>query len=118
MSAHTVEGRVYQQLTRNLEVRLSYRYYSQTPASFWCDWMASPDCYAPDATYYTGDPKLQPVSTSMPEVKLIWDAVRLRGVPFFGWFAEGTFDVSYARFIQNTNFGDAHVIQMGYTLPY
>jgi hypothetical protein len=54
----------------------------------------------------------------MPEVKLMWDAARLRGVPFFGWFAEGSFEISYARFIQNTSFGDAHLLQMGYTLPY
>ena len=67
---------------------------------------------------HVGIPKLQQVRTSMPEVKLNWDAYRLRGVPFFGWFSEGTFSVSYAYYIQNTTFGNAHILQMGYTLPY
>jgi hypothetical protein len=80
--------------------------------------MARPDCYPQGATVYTGDPKLQHVSTSMPELKLTWDAVRLRGVPFFAWFAEGSFEISYARLFQNTVFGNAHLLQMGYTLPY
>jgi Protein of unknown function (DUF3570) len=118
VSAHTVEGRIYQTVTRDLEVRASYRYYSQTPANFWCDWMARPDCYGAAATVYTADPKLQQVSTSMPELKVAWEALRWRGVPFFGWFAEGSFEVSYARLFQNTPFGNAHLVQMGYTLPY
>ncbi len=118
VDAHTIEGRVYQALTHDLELRASYRYYTQTPAYFWCDWMARPDCYGPSATLYTADPKLQAVGTSMPELKLTWDALRWRGVPFFGWFSEGSFEVSYAYLIQNTSFGNAHLIQMGYTLPY
>jgi hypothetical protein len=116
--AHMFEWRVYQTVTRDLEVRASYRYYSQTPSDFWCDWMGRPDCYGPAAVFYTADPKLQQVRTSMPELKLTWDAVRLRGVPLLNWFAQGTFEISYARFIQNTSFGNAHLIQMGYTLPY
>ena len=118
LNAHMVEGVVHQELGQGFEVRLSYRFYTQTPADFWCDWMARPECYGQAARIYTGEPQLQHVATSMPEVKVIWDAFLLRGVPFFGWFSEGTFAVSYARFIQNTNFGNAHLLQMGYTLPY
>ena len=120
IGAHMVEGRVYQALSRDLEVRLSYRYYSQTPANFSCEGMglAGPGCYGPGATIYTGDPKLSHVSTSMPEIKFVWDAVRLRGMPFVGWFAQGTFELSYARYMQSTSFGNAHLLQMGYTLPY
>jgi len=118
IDAHMIEGRVFQSLTRDLELRASYRYYTQTPSYFWCDWMAFPGCYGANATLYTSDPKLQHVHTSMPEVKLTWDAYRLRGVPFFGWFSEGSFSVSYAYYIQNTTFGNAHLLQMGYTLPY
>jgi len=118
IGAHMVEGRVYQTVARDFEIRASYRYYAQTPADFWCDWMARPDCYGPSATVYTADPKLQHVSTSMPELKVTWDAVRWRGVPIFGWVAEGTFEASYARLFQNTSFGDAHLLQLGYTLPY
>jgi hypothetical protein len=80
--------------------------------------MARPDCYGPSAVFYTADPKLQHVQTTMPELKLNWDAYRLRGVPFLGWFSEGAFAISYAYLIQNTTFGNAHLLQMGYTLPY
>jgi hypothetical protein len=118
IDAHMIEGRVFQNLTRDLELRASYRYYTQTPSYFWCDWMAIPGCYTPGALLYTSDPKLGPVHTSMPEVKLNWDAYRLRGVPFLGWFSEGSFSISYAYFIQSTNFGNAHLLQMGYSLPY
>jgi hypothetical protein len=112
------EGRVYQELTRNLEVRLSYRWYSQSAADFWCDWMARPDCYGPAARVYAFDPKLGKMGTHMPEVKLMWEAAALRGLPVLGWFAPGTFEISYGRFIQNTTFGDAHLAQVGYALPY
>jgi hypothetical protein len=118
INAHMGEVRVYQTVARDFELRGSFRYYTQSPAYFWCDWMAAPECYSQQAVYYTADPKLQHVRTSMPELKLTWDAVRLRGVPFLGWFAEGSFEVSYARLFQNTVFGNAHVLQMGYTLPY
>jgi hypothetical protein len=118
ITAHMAEGRVYQNLTRDLEVRLAYRHYFQTPAFFWCDWMAHPDCYPPDARLYTADPKLQSVSTKVPEIKLVWEAVGLRGVPVLGWFSTGSFEISYARFFQNTVFGNAHLLQTGYTMPY
>jgi hypothetical protein len=118
VSAHMIEGRVYQRVERDLEVRLSYRHYFQTPADFWCDWMARPDCYGQSPTIYTADPKLQAVTTRMPEIRLVWDAARLRGAPVLGWFAAGTFEISYARLLQNTPFGNAHLLQMGYTMPY
>jgi len=37
LHAHTVEGRIYKQLTPALEVRLLYRYHRQNRAAFWCD---------------------------------------------------------------------------------
>jgi hypothetical protein len=118
IDAHMIEGRVYQALSRDLEIRLSYRHYFQTPSYFWCDVMARSDCLGSDPKSYTSDPKLTPVRTEMPEVKLVWDAVALQGVPLLGWFARGTFELSYARYIQNTSFGDANVLQVGYTMPY
>jgi hypothetical protein len=124
VDSHTVEGRFYQELTDNLELRLSFRQYFQMPADFWCDWMTavqsvSRSCYGPDARYYPGDPKLAPVRTSMPEVRLSWEAASLRDTPFFGWFAAGTFEISYARYIKSTaSLGDAHLVQVGYSIPY
>jgi hypothetical protein len=117
--AHTIEGRVYQQITPELELRLLYRFYWQpNGAAFWCDTLADRSCYAPTATYFSSDPKLGPVTTHYPEAKLYWQAEALRPYPFFGWFAAGTFEISYGYYIQSTTFGNAHVLQAGYTMPY
>jgi Protein of unknown function (DUF3570) len=127
IQAHTLEGRVYQQVGRDLELRLLFRYYTQSHASFWCDLMpgagGGPNCsasggYGPMTPYYTSDPKLGPMHSEYPEVKVFWDAESWRGVPFFGWFAAGTFEVSYGRYFQSTSFGNAHVLQAGYRMPY
>jgi len=124
VGSHTVEGRFFQALSDDLELRLSFRQYFQRSADFWCDWMEAvrqnlPSCYAADARYYPGDPKLAPVRTSMPEIKLSWEATRLRDTPFLGWFAAGTFEISYARYFQNNaTLGDAHLLQVGYAMPY
>ncbi|HVV15906.1 MAG TPA: DUF3570 domain-containing protein [Polyangia bacterium] len=122
LRAHTIEGRVYQKLTRNLEVRLLYRQHIQSRAAFWCDVVANINCYEmmPGAPvpYQSSDPKLGTVRTEYPEVKLYWEADSLRAVPFLRWFAAGAFEISYGYYIQNDSFGDAHVLQAGYTMPY
>ncbi|MDB4982660.1 MAG: hypothetical protein JWM82_3412 [Myxococcales bacterium] len=118
IQSHMVEGRVYQPLTRTLEVRLSYRQYFQSRAQFWCDALGRPGCYPPAALYYSTDPKLGAVRTEYPEVKLLWTAEALTDIPVAGWLAAGTFDISYGRYFQNTSFGNAHVLQLGYTMPY
>ena len=87
LRAHTLEGRVYQTLTPDLEIRVLFRYHRQNHAQFWCDAILVPGCYAPGSMYYSTDPKLGPLTTKYPEVKLVWDATALRDIPFFRWFA-------------------------------
>jgi len=118
IKSHMAEGRVYLTLTQALELRLSYRHYFQTPANFWCDFVTRPDCYGAGAVIYGYDPKLENVRTYMPEAKLVWEAAALRGTPFLGWFAAGTIELSYARLFQSTSFNNAHLLQVGYTMPY
>jgi Protein of unknown function (DUF3570) len=120
IQAHTVEGRLYHQITPSLEARLLYRYHRQNRAEFWCDITSNPTCYesVPDLHYYSSDPKLGPVHTHYPEIKLLWAADALRTVPFFRWFAAGTFEIGYGYYMQNDSFGNAHVFQAGYTMPY
>jgi hypothetical protein len=121
LRAQTIEGRVYQRLTRNLEARVLYRYHIQNQAAFWCDVTANADCYqmmASPVPYQSSDPKLGPVRTHYPEVKLVWEAESLQVVPFFRWFAAGAFEISYGYYMQNDSFGNAHVLQAGYTMPY
>jgi hypothetical protein len=116
--SHTIEARVYRPITRDLTVRVSYRQYLQWGANFWCDEIIMPGCYPQDAVYYSTDPKLGRVRTEYPELELIWQAEALREVPVLGWISAGTFTISYGRYFQSTSFGDAHVLQAGYTLPY
>jgi hypothetical protein len=120
LRSHMVELRAYRPLTRNLTVRGLYRQYIQNkPANFWCDQVATPAlCYPVDAIYFTSDPKVGRVYTEYPELELVWQAEALRPVPVLGWLAAGTFTISYGHYFQNTSFGNAHVLQAGYTLPY
>jgi hypothetical protein len=118
VQSHMIEGRVYVPMTRTLDVRLTFRQYLQSNANVWCDLVANPSCYDASAMFYTTDPKLSPVWTSYPELQLVWRAEPLADVPVLGWISGGTFAISYGRFIQNTSYDFAHVLQMGYTLPY
>ena len=116
--SHTAELRAFKTLGRDLELRLTYRYYSQGSAAFWCD-LGAPanNCYA-NSLLYTSDPKLSPLSTQLLEGKVYWDATRWRGVPVASWFAAGTFEISYGYYWQSTSYVGAHMLQAGYTIPY
>jgi hypothetical protein len=119
LASHMLELRAYRPITRDLTVRLMFRQYWQNwAANFWCDALANPACYPPGSIYYTTDPKLGHVTTSYPEIELVWAAEALRAVPVLGWLSAGTFTVSYGRYFQSTSFGNAHVLQTSYTLPY
>lgn len=124
LKSHTVELRAFKTLGRDLELRATYRYYSQGSAAFWCDLVASNSCYSNSLLYtsdpklYTSDPKLSPVSTHLLEGKLYWNATRWRGLPVAGWFASGTFEFSYGHYWQSTSYVGAHILQAGYTIPY
>jgi hypothetical protein len=118
--SHTFEGRVFQGVGRDLELRLTGRYYRQGPANFFCDQAdigVRSGC-SQTMVLRAGQPQLAQVDTVFLEGKIYWDARALRGKPFFGWFSEGTFELSYGTFIQSTSFGTAHVLQTGYALPF
>jgi hypothetical protein len=120
--AHTVEGRVYQELLPGLEARLSYRFHSQGAANFWCNTDPTrggqTDCYGHFPQYYSADPKFGSLATHVVQLKLTWEARPLARVPVLGWFAGGDLEISYARYLQNTRYGNAHLLQTGYTLPF
>jgi hypothetical protein len=118
LRAETIEGRLYQHVTSNFELRLLFRYHWQNNAQFWCNAVAVPGCYAPGSFYYSTDPKLGGLVTKYPELKVVWEAGAMRDLPFFKWFAGGSFEVSYGYFLQTTSFGGAHLLQAGYRLPY
>ena len=131
--AHTIEGRIYQEVVEGFDVRLTYRGHSQGAADFWCN--TDPvrggraDCYsletAPGAPgvpttpdFFASDAKLGSLDTHVFELKLTWQARPLRAVPILAWFSEGAFELSYGRFLQSTRYGGAHLLQSGYTLGF
>ena len=144
MTAHTIEGRVFKNLTPNLEARLSYRFHWQGKALFWCnerpDFGGQTDCYGLDPDFHALDYKFGNYTTHLPEVKLTWDLRALTGLPVLGFFAAGALDISYGYYIENTpygqkfddvnappiigdlpftrSYGGAHLIQTGYSLPF
>jgi hypothetical protein len=132
LTAHSIEGRMYQELSPTLEMRLLFRFHYQSHASFWCDAPVRPSApptefclvgvnppagYSADAAYYTSDPKLGPLHTEYPEVQLVWQAEAFRTVPVLRWFAGGSFEISYGYYFQSTSYGGAHLLQTGYRLP-
>jgi hypothetical protein len=120
--SNTVEARVFKELGRDVEVRLSYRVHAQGAAKFWCNTDPSrggrTDCYGPFPRYHSADPKLGDLATYIPEAKLFWDLRLLEGVPGLALLARGTLDVSYGYFFQSTRYGGAHLLQLGYALPF
>jgi hypothetical protein len=123
MTAHSVEGRLYQEVTQNLELRASYRYHTQGWAQFaFCSRDPSrasdPDCGPEVLIFHTGDEKFGPLHTHLVELKLTWEARSLAGVPVLAWFSLGAFEISYGRYFQTTHYGTAHLLQTGYSLPF
>ena len=120
MLAHSVEGRLYVDVTRDLEVRVAYRFHTQGAALFAdCSLnpaaAPSPDCNVP---FDTGDEKLAALNTHFTELKLTWEARGLATVPVLAWFAAGAFELSYGRYLQTTHYGSAHLLQSGYSIPF
>jgi hypothetical protein len=117
LSTHTVEVRLYQRIGRDLELRLAARHYPQGPVNFWCDLGVNPSCNI-NQLYMGNSPQLGHVTTNYFEGKIYWDATALREVPFLGWFSTGTFELSYGRLLQDTTYGNAHVLHTGYHFPF
>jgi hypothetical protein len=145
MTAHTVEARVHKDLSRDVELRLDYRFHLQNAARFWCN--SDPGqggeigCYPMGATYHSVDPKFGDATTHVAQGKLIWDTRLFGGLGgAFDLLAGGSFEVSYAYYFENTSYGmlfndsnappvvgdlpwgrshgGAHLIQTGYSLPF
>jgi hypothetical protein len=55
LAAHATEARVYQELGSHLQLRLRYRYYTQSASYFW---RPPGYVYTPEDVYRTADPKM------------------------------------------------------------
>jgi hypothetical protein len=121
--AHSAEGRLYLDVSQNLELRLSYRFHNQGSARFSaCPGNPSaapdPDCPPEVTQFHSGDEKFRRLSTHLTELKLTWEARALADIPVLAWFALGAFELSYGQYLQTTHYGNAHLLQTGYSLPF
>jgi Protein of unknown function (DUF3570) len=140
---HTLEGRLSKALGPNVELRGIYRFHTQSAASFWCNTNTTMggdiSCYGMSPEYHSVDIKFGDLRTQVAEFKLIWDMRLLSGTAL-DFFAAGTFDVSYGYYFEGTpygqeftdrnappvigelpfsrEYGGAHLIQTGYSLPF
>jgi hypothetical protein len=140
---HTLEGRVSKALGQDVELRGIYRFHTQSAANFWCNTNTTMggdiSCYGMSPEYHSVDIKFGDLRTQVAEFKLIWDMRLLSGTAL-DFFAAGTFDVSYGYYFEGTpygqeftdrnappvigelpfsrEYGGAHLIQTGYSLPF
>jgi hypothetical protein len=112
--AHTAELRVVQNLVPGLDLRLRYRFYTQTGAAFYEDRYGAGEIMDP-ASYITDDQKLEALTTHTAGLQLA-AALGLFGMT--GSWADARVDLSVERVWQDDLFGNAWVAQAGVTVPF
>jgi hypothetical protein len=112
--AHTPELRVVQELVAGLDVRLRYRFYTQSSAEFYKPVYMQAELVDP-TVWVTDDEKLSAFQTHTVGGQV---SVELGTVGFGGWLAGVRVDAIVERVWQDTSFGDAWVGQLGVALPF
>ena len=114
IAALTPEVRVYQELTELAQLRLRYRYYSQTRAYFY---RADSSTYAAGDPFVTGDPKMSAFQSHLAGVQLSL------GLQFLDHSAlefarDGAIDFGVDYLWQTSRFGNGVIAQMGLRVPF
>jgi uncharacterized protein DUF3570 len=117
LSANSVEFRIYQDIARNVEGRIAYRFHDQGNA-FFAKLPSVPGTQAytacPNDTghptgcdrVYTSDPKLFAFSSHYLEFQLRYELEGVRKTPVLGWFEGGSVDLTVG--IMYTGIGDVN----------
>ena len=108
------EVRVYQQLTRNVDMRLRYRFYRQTHSFFYED---DDEAYAPNARFFTNDPKMSAFHSHELGTQLRVGFGFLEGTAL-DMLRGGRLDLSFNYMWRTSSFGDAVTAQVGLTMPF
>ena len=106
--------RVVQELVSGLDVRLRYRYFTQTAADFYEPVYMQSQLSDP-AVHVTDDEKLSAFETHTFGGQ---DSLELGTIGLGGWFGGVRVDAIVERVWQETSFGDAWVGQLGVSLPF
>jgi hypothetical protein len=112
--SHTPEVRLVQEVRAGLDLRLRYRYNTQTAADFYKPVYMQIELTDP-SVYVTDDEKLSALTTQLFGGQIALD-LRLLGVS--GVFGDVRIDVVVERILQSTAFGNAWVAQLGVALPF
>lgn len=108
------EVRVYQQLARDLHLRLRYRYYRQTRSFFYED---DDEAYSPNAVFFTNDPKMSAFHSHEVGAQFRLGFGFLEGTALDG-LRGGRMDLSFNYMWRTSSFGDAVTAQVGMTVPF
>jgi hypothetical protein len=114
ITAHTVEGRVDQEIIPGLEVRVRYRFYTQGHADFWKETYVQADIDNPKQ-YLTADTKLSAFSTHTFGAQII-AMLSLFGV--HGQWGQARVEAQFDRLLQNNDFGNAVEAHVALVVPF
>lgn len=103
--AFSTELRLSQYLTDDLVVRLRYRFYTQSEASFY------EDVYTQPQTYLTADDRLRAFDTHTAGIKLTYN---LRSLGLEDWWVS----VDYDRYQETNNGLAAHILQGSFRIAF
>src|SRR5262249_23547868 len=111
--AHTLEGRLVQALATGVDLRLRYRFYTQSKADFYQPVYTQMQIEDP-TVHITDDEKLSAFHTHTFGGQI---SFTLRYLGFPGTFGKTRVDVIVERLVQSTSFGDAWIGQLGIAIP-
>ncbi|HEV7555968.1 MAG TPA: DUF3570 domain-containing protein [Kofleriaceae bacterium] len=113
--AQTPELRAIQQVGRDIDVALLYRYYTQTQSFFFEQRYASSDPTMNPTPYLTDDPKMSAFDSHTFEGKVgvLGDAINLDGM-----WAGARFEAILDYVIQHNRFGNAIIAHVALTVPF
>jgi hypothetical protein len=132
--SHTPELRVYLPIGP-VELRVSGRYYVQSAASFFSETNGLPtyaaggkDCTtcftAKDSGYYSADPKLSAMSSTLIDLRFLWHMhvlSRATWLPAHQFFGAGTLELMYGHYFNTrlaySTFGDANLAAISFAFP-
>lgn len=129
LEAHTVDLQVFQRVTRDLEVVPQIRLHGQSGVDFFRQFQET------GTTFRTSDPKLMGLGTTGVGLRVVWTLGLLEGTPLhilrevalhprYMFFAQRNhLEVNPLRVLSpepgdQTQFGDAHVAQLGICWPF
>lgn len=114
IAALTPEVRIYQQVARNLNLRVRWRHYTQRRSFFYRDVYAQE---VPDDGFVTADPKMSTFHSNLLGFQLVLKGGFLSETAL-DVFRNATLDLTF-EYIWNTNrFGNGVIAQAGLRIPF